>query len=104
MVFKGERWGVQWKANERESVEYYRALSGEESGKCCCEKSSNLPPLPTVTNNESSLNISSVVDYLMIDHGWYDRDLLQIWSLFFGSLDNFDPFRLEIVRVIQQMV
>ena len=40
----------------------------------------------------------------MIDHGWYDRDLLQIWSLFFGSLDNFDPFRLEIVRVIQQMV
>ena len=27
------------------------------------------PPLPTVTNNESSLNISSVVDYLMIDHG-----------------------------------
>ena len=62
------------------------------------------PPLPTVTNNESSLNISSVVDYLMIDHGWYDRDLLQFCSLFFGSLNNFDPFCLEIVSVIQQMV
>ena len=40
----------------------------------------------------------------MIDHGWYDRDLLQFCSLFFGSLNNFDPFCLEIVSVIQQMV
>ena len=57
-------------SDERESIEYYRALREEESGKFCCDTIKILQsPPPTVTNNEWSLNISFVVDYLMIDHG-----------------------------------